>query len=327
MPKNKNAQYRYKVLDKCLKNKNRNYALKEIVDRVNNELDRRDLDEVSERTIRQDIHDIEDLYEIEVKYNATNSTYCYADPNFAIYDVRLTDAERSKINYAAAVLRSLSLSCPPLKKTALDLEDRFDLEPAEGCIVVFDNNELLAGLNNLDAIIAAATQRSTIRIKYKAGFGEPVSVTVSPYIVKQYNNRWFLFGLNHDKQEIWNFALDRIVEIHSANARYQPTETDFATYFDHVVGVSVPGNGEQVEHVVLRFEEHRLKYVLSKPIHRSQQQDREGNVTIDVIPTPELEQQLLGFGPDVEVLAPESLRRRMAEKISLAARRYVEDDI
>ena len=40
----------------------------------------------------------------------------------------------------------------------------------------------------------------------------PTRVIIHPYYLKQYNNRWFLFGYNPEKRKSdWNLALDRII--------------------------------------------------------------------------------------------------------------------
>ena len=112
-------------------------------------------------------------------------------------------------------------------------------------------------------------------------------------------------------------ALDRIQEIHLSTIAYVPTEIDFAEYFDDVIGVTVPQDTEP-EHILLRFSQHRLPYVLSKPLHHSQKiKDKEQCIIeITVIPNRELEAQLLWFGDDIEVLQPETLRQQIAEKIA-----------
>ena len=64
----------------------------------------------------------------------------------------------------------------------------------------------------------------------------------------------------------------------------------------------------------MRFSTNRFPYVVSKPIHGSQKtiSPNEGLISLDVIPNRELESIILSFGDDVEVLAPESLRRAIA---------------
>ena len=67
-----------------------------------------------------------------------------------------------------------------------------------------------------------------------------------------------------------------------------------------------------------------MPYVLSKPIHYSQEleDETEGIVSIDVIPNKELISELIWFRDDVEVLSPESLREEIKEKIAEMYQKY-----
>lgn len=61
----------------------------------------------------------------------------------------------------------------------------------------------------------------------------------------------------------------------------------------------------------------------SKPIHASQKLLSTPNtISISVIPTPELTQQIFSFGLDVEVIAPESFRSEIAKKIEATHNLY-----
>ena len=65
-------------------------------------------------------------------------------------------------------------------------------------------------------------------------------------------------------------------------------------------------------------------YIVSKPLHTSQKiiDEYKCIVTIKVIPTRELDQLILAFGPDVEVLKPEQLREEIKEKLTMAKNQY-----
>ena len=145
---------------------------------------------------------------------------------------------------------------------------------------------------------------------------------VYPYYVKQYNGRWFLFGLNDEKGRIESYALDRIESYASGTKPFvENATTDFASYFDDVIGVSVPYGDVATEEIVLRFSPQRFPYVLSKPIHSSQRVLSEPNtVSIHVKPNRELSQQILSFIPDVEVLSPEWLRNEIRDKLKIICR-------
>ena len=136
--------------------------------------------------------------------------------------------------------------------------------------------------------------------------------------MKQYNNRWFIFGRINGKDYIVNRALDRIEGITRSDVPFCKNDlVDFNSYFDDIVGVSVPYEVQEAETIILQFSSERFKYIVSKPLHTSQKiiDEYECIVTIKVIPTRELDQLILAFGPDVEVLAPDRYRMSIKTKI------------
>jgi len=122
-----------------------------------------------------------------------------------------------------------------------------------------------------------------------------------------------------------NFPLDRIVTLSDATGiKFIKNEKyDFEHYFDDIVGVTF-NDKETKQQIRLRFSEKRFPYVVSKPIHHSQQVEDEQQriVTIEVIPNRELTQQIFAFGSDVEVLAPEHYRNLFASKIAENFKKY-----
>ena len=122
-----------------------------------------------------------------------------------------------------------------------------------------------------------------------------------------------------------NLALDRIRNL-------EPMEDlqfvindciDFDHYFDNIVGVTIPDEPE-VKRIIFRTNERRYPYIISKSIHPSQNiVDRKKHILrIDVAPNLELEQKILSFGPDIEVLEPISFREQIKKKVKLAYKNY-----
>ena len=151
-------------------------------------------------------------------------------------------------------------------------------------------------------------------------------MTIHPYYVKQYNGRWFLYGLNEELSRISNLALDRIQDYEKSEKPFRKNERyDFSTYFDDVMGATIPNDEVIKETIGLRFTASRFPYVLSKPIHKSQKivDEEDRIVEIQVRPTRELDQQLFSFIPDVEVLYPKWYRQQIKEKIEENLKKYL----
>ncbi len=83
------------------------------------------------------------------------------------------------------------------------------------------------------------------------------------------------------------------------------------------------------EHVLIHIDANQAQYVITKPLHASQQiveQHTGGAITIslDVIINFELERLLLGYGNHIEVLAPIALHNRIAEQVRGMMEKYSE---
>ena len=123
-----------------------------------------------------------------------------------------------------------------------------------------------------------------------------------------------------------NKALDRIVKFSRASVKFIPNkEIDFSEYFKDIVGVTVPKEHPIAETVILKFDPARFPYIVSKPIHPSQEviSEEEHTLQITVRPNKELEAQIFSYGPQVEVLAPMWLRQQIEEKIAETLNKYL----
>ena len=334
MPVNKNAQFRYQILDRCFSDYRHKYDFDDLLEKVNEHLaDVRGRDSmIKERQLRDDINAIRkmlpyDVYLDAKPYYDKKCYYRYSERDFSIYQNELSAEEVQKLRSTIDMLsryRGVSNNAW-LEEVISNLEYRFGIKSNSDNVVAFEQNEQLKGLEYLSEVIDATVNHTPLIIYYKTYKGKELISTFHPYHVKQYNNRWFLFGYEEESDKIANKALDRIQRISLANVPYKPnTSIDFAHFFDDIVGVSIPYDDVKKETIILRFTEARFPYVTSKPIHKSQKVLSEDDCTLslEVKLTRELEQQVLSFGADVEVLSPDSFRDQIGEKIKENFKKY-----
>ena len=332
MPTNKNALLRYQILDRCFSDFHRKYEIDDLVEKVNETLYDLYGTEVSLRQIRDDIKYMRDrvTYDAPIKaykFDGKKCYYRYEDRNFSIFNNALTVEEVSKLRSTIEMLGRFRDGSKNawLEEVISNLEYRFGIKGTNENVVSFEQNEQLLGLEYLSKVIDATLSHTPLIIDYKTYNGKELTSVFHPYLVKQYNNRWFLFGFEEETEKLANKALDRIQRISTANVPYKPNSSiDFGHFFDDVVGVSIPKDDVKKETITLRFAEARFPYVTSKPIHKSQRiiSEDEHIISIEVKPTRELEQQILSFGADVEVLSPETFRLQIAEKIKENFKKY-----
>ena len=334
MANTKNAQLRYRVLDKCFKNKYRQYTFQDLLEEIDaayENLYGSSYSSVSERTLREDIRSMRKTFDAHIVVRQSENGkyyYTYSDPKFSIFKTELSERDLDKLESTIEMLgryRGLP-STAWLEEVISSLQYRFDLKASRQTLVSFEQNTELKGLERLSPLIDATMGQQTLDIIYHSYRGNEKTYAISPYYMKQYNGRWFLFGLDNTMQRLMNMALDRIVGFKPSAEPFIPnTDIDFDTYFNDIIGVTVPDADVKKETITLRFTDARYPYVVSKPIHHSQQivEPESHTLSINVRPNRELITQLLSFIPDVEVIAPEWLRKDIAERLKTAFDKHI----
>lgn len=341
MPVNKHALIRYRTLDKCFSNFARRYYIEDLIQACNDALYLHTGNEkygdplkpgISRRQILVDI----DFMESDAGWEAMIERirdgrrvyYRYEDRNFTINNQPITDEEMAKLRETMLMLGRFK-GLPQfewMESLLTNLEDKFHLQGTTESVISIDSNAYTAGNEHLSPLFNAIISKTPLEIDYQTFGGDHYRWQIHPYHIKQYNNRWFLIGLNNDEYgNITTLALDRIVGFRQAAIPFIENTAidDFDDYFYDIVGVSFPPEGK-VEDVLLCFSPHRFPYIVSKPIHGSQKtvSAQEGLISLHVIPNRELKSIILSFGDDVEVVAPETLRAAIAGKIRESYKKY-----
>lgn len=325
MAQNKGAIVRYRAIDRCLRSKHGKYGIEELraacaealYDAFSERMS------VSRRQIYDDINHMESNagYRAEIEHyrDGKKMYYRYADPDFSIEKTPISQEEMDQLKETILILNRFK-GMPQfewMEEILSKLEDQFHLKGAEDSVIGFEQNLDLKGLENITPLFEAIVNKQVLNIRYKSfKKDKPITCEVHPYYLKQYNNRWFLFGWNTEFGAITNFALDRIEAVSHILGEYKPKPAglDFDEYFEDVVGVTIPK--AKVEHIIMRVAPDRYPYIKNKPLHPSQHYyDKEFRVSIDVIPNNELIALLLSFGSQLEVLEPQSVREMMKEHV------------
>lgn len=332
---------RYQALDACFSNRYRQFYIEDLIDACNKALEEFYIakedpinDEeyhVKRRTIFNDIAYMESSegWNAPIKrcYEGHRCFYRYEDENFSINKRDFSEAELDKLDEALIMLNRLNgeAGFDWVSEFVANFEDKLGRKKNTTPVIGYEKNPFLKGIENLSVLYNYIVNRQVIKIKYQHFTQGEMIHYFHPYYLKQYNNRWFLFGItDHDKDFLTNLPLDRITEIEPTHIEYIPnTKFDFEEYFEDVVGVSVPRSGNP-EKVILKFGEKRYPYVITKPLHPSQVElDNEKRIIqIDVFQTPELESLILSFGDQVEVIAPETLKEKIGQQIQRLSKKY-----
>lgn len=185
-----------------------------------------------------------------------------------------------------------------------------------------DSLRAVAGAAWLPLVSEAIDQQVQLRMHY-APFDKPAYDTVlSPLTMRISEGRFYLVGVSSHHGAIRNFASDRIKQLTCLGEHFtRPADFDAAAYFAHSIG-GYGGNEWKARPVRVAVTHRVAAYLRSKPLHHSQQEVSNERSEAAARPlfdmhvalTPDFVSLLLSYGAELEVLAPESLRRLMLRK-------------
>jgi hypothetical protein len=321
MPVVKNARLRLEVLDEILSGINK-YSFNDLLKKINNKLILNGDSAIGEKTLYNDLKYLREEKGAPInKPNAFDPNYYYTE-KFSIKELLLGDEEVDYLKQAAEILKRLSpfLIGQEIDEIIAKLENKVHTNvPSREQIIQFETHTQSTGGNWLQSLFSAIKEKLALRIIYK-----PFSKTESkelifhPYLLKQYRNRWFVFGREDHNNYVTNLALDRILSIKNSSTSF--VENDLFSpddYFKHLVGVSMPRNSP-IEDVVIRIKATTVPYLTSKPIHNLQEvtktyKNGDVQIKIPVYINYELESTIMSYGKALEVLKPEVLRNNLKE--------------
>lgn len=319
MPVNKAARLRYEIIDECLRNAMKKWSRKSLLEQVNKKLltEHDQKEGISPSMLRKDMEAMESIYgaPIENKQEGKEVFYYYEDTSFSIQNIPLEEVDLLRLNEAVHLLKQIkgfTLSAG-IEEVVHKLEKRAKLHGGNYSVIAFENSPAPKGIEFLEDLYLAILNKKVLKICYQSfKQTEPQDWLIHPYLLKEYNNRWFLLGLYEASKTIGIYGLDRMHSVKvNALAYVENTTLKADDYFENIIGVTLPANAS-VETIELEFSASRAPYVATKPIHHSQKilaQLENGKliVQLTVIPNLELESLILSFGCDVKVLQPKSL--------------------
>lgn len=205
------------------------------------------------------------------------------------------------------------------------------LDQAEGKMVIidFDHATQLEHMEHVPTLYDAIEHRRVLRFSYRPKYDqEQVPLLFHPYYLKEYNQRWFVFGkATTPEGQPLPYSLCGIDRIEGKimvvdGVDYQPMKEpqSASRHFSDIVGVTRK-NGKPQRIEIAANDRQTFYRILTKKLHRSQRtlaypDDAErGRFVITVIPNPELDTLLMSFGPDIEVLSPADYRQSFIARV------------
>lgn len=352
MPANKNAMTRYKILDDLLSCRYHNYSLDDLTDEVCKRLSEMypDSNGVVRRTIEKDIYyleyegpfmvDIERYsvpsYDYEKQKTFIKHCLRYETPGYSIFKKEMSDDEEYLLSEALSLLGQFD-GLPNLEV----LEGlRLSLGVHSNKRIISMDRNPLGKSNLIGELFTTISQKQVVELHYHK-FCTPNdirAVKIHPYLLKEYNRRWFVIGATEENERILCFSLDRIDKILPLPShKYKEYAGDINEYFNDIIGVTNFADKEAVT-VLFWVSDASKDYVYSKQLHKTQHhfEGCEENQYRELYPmlkggaffsikckeNYELYRELTSFGADLIVLSPSYIRKEVQERIKKMQKAY-----
>ncbi|MDO8541865.1 MAG: WYL domain-containing transcriptional regulator [Opitutaceae bacterium] len=289
--------------------------------------------EVSRKTVVRDIAFMRDRLDLPIEFDAQIQAYRYTHPVNAFPTVHVTEGELLALLVAQRALqqyqgtpfhRQLAVA---FEKLAGGLRDRISFSPADELRAVSFRN---IGLGKTDlavfnALSGAVLRQEEVTFDYrKPGAGRKTARHVHPYHLANRENFWYLVGFDLERGALRTFALPRIADVVVTKTRFsRPADFSPEKFFSSALGV-LGGSGDY--RVVIRFSAVVAERVREREWHETQEM-RElpgGDLVLEMRlgALSEVEQWVLGWGADAEVVAPAELRDNIRKTAAAMAAKY-----
>lgn len=331
----KNAQLRYRVIDRCLRNTAKPFPTKEQLRKACEEAlyGSTGGSDICDSTIEKDMFVMREEFDAPIKYSKLEKGYYYEDPDYSVEKIPLNEDDIDAIRFAAKTLMQFK-DMAIFKNFGFAINKIFDrvhisnnpLDSAVDKFVQFETSAEPVGSFMLpDLLKAIKEKRLTVfnYISYSSDIPKPRKVL--PLLLKEYRNRWYLISYTPDKNKIITFGLDRMHDLKlTKEHHYKPVDFDPDNYFKHAMGIT--SNENEPEEIHFKVDKIGAKYLESQPLHDSQKLVKEGTnrntYELRVILSEELKRTLLSFGDQLEVVKPKTLRTEIQQMVFNMAQQY-----
>ena len=246
---------------------------------------------------------IEEMLDVSIQCQRRGGYYYYIE----------NDSVFTKNNLQHWLLDSLSISNMLMESSSL--KDRILLE------------NIPVGKEFLHTIIDAMKRSCKLKMAYRK-FGQVVgyTITIEPYAIKVFKQRWYLLANDERHNRPTVYALDRIERLEETEETFVlPSDFNAEMFFKDCYGV-ICGSEKEPQRIVIRAYQPCANYMRTLPLHHSQK--IVGNTAdytdfeFHLCPTFDFRQELLSQAHEVEVLEPAEFREEMKKELLKALRRY-----
>jgi len=316
----RHIRLRIEILDELLgSHRKRNY--KELLDALGKALELKGEIPIKERMLKNDISFLINNENAPIHRPTRTDPAVYYTEKFSLKKVPVDDDDIAYLKQAVAILKKAT----DIKLTSeIDaiiskLENKIHTNvPESNTMIAFEEHTQANGSEYFDILFSAIQEKSPVKLLYQPFGKEEREWIFHPYMLKEYRNRWFLIGRVGANISITNLGLDRIKgNIKNSSEKFIENNLfDPDTYFNNLIGVSFPLDQKEPCDVQIKVSPQLVEYIKTKPIHKGQVIEKiykDGSllVGLKLFNNYELKSYILSYGPGIEVIKPEILRKEI----------------
>lgn len=255
---------------------------------------------ISPRTLQRDIEQIRNEFCIEILYNRSRNGYYIDKVNSHNLDSFIKFLE-------------IAGTGEIISDTLRDGKEVLNY-------MSFESEGSLRGIENLKDLVQAVKNNRKVKFVHENYFkGTKKQISLNPYHLKEYQNRWYVFGSLDGTSTFRTFGIDRITELKVLVDKFKPDpKINPVKIFGEVIGLTY--SFSKIEEVDIWLSAQQVKYAESLPFHHTQRfidANKDGaTLRMNIRLNFELTQKILTLGDNAKVLKPQILVDEVKDLLS-----------
>ena len=197
-------------------------------------------------------------------------------------------------------------------------------------LIYHSSRHIFKGLEHLHPLLECIDKKRMVSFQYKTQYKDLNNRNVIPQFIKEYQNRWYLIGLDIDKENaVRTFGLDRISSIKKGVKITLKNLDNNSSIFENMIGVDTRPSNNTYNYpieVILKATSPLPNYLKSLPIHSSQKMIKETDgytlFSLKIFINYEFKQHIYMYSPFIQVVEPKWLVDQIKEDLKTALNIY-----
>lgn len=283
--------------------------------------------QISVSTLKRDLSFLKDRLNAPLKYDHDLGGYCFdsispVGPKYEVPGLWFNDSELHALLSMQKLLNDVQpgLITPYLQPLQSRLQAilcsmKDSPEEISNRILILAPDKRELPLKNFEMVATATIRRHRLKIvHFNRGTNTETERIVSPQQLVYYRDNWYVDCWCHTRKAIRSFSVDAIVSTELlADKAKDLSIKKLREELSEGYGIF---SGKSVQWAKLRVTNLAVRWVVKRVWHANQKSslDTDGSLILEIPYTDdrELMQDILAWLPEVEVLAPKSLRTRLS---------------